>query len=176
VPVSFDPTPLTQGTVDGWFSFITNEPIELKLKGFATYTFLLADFNYAEVGNAYITTTTALAKSRDKVKAAMIGDILGWKTALTDPSLAATLSVQKGQGLAMEAELLQAYAQSKLIASGDALTHGMFYVTPTAQAANVKTLALGGTHVTTAKLFDMSLLDEIYADATLKAVPTPVLS
>src|SRR3984885_13213195 len=27
VPVSFDPTPLTQGTVDGWFSFITNEPI-----------------------------------------------------------------------------------------------------------------------------------------------------
>ena len=32
VPVQFDPTPLTQGTVDGWFSFITNEPIELKLK------------------------------------------------------------------------------------------------------------------------------------------------
>ena len=26
VPVQFDPLPLTQGTVDGWFSFVTNEP------------------------------------------------------------------------------------------------------------------------------------------------------
>jgi ABC-type nitrate/sulfonate/bicarbonate transport system substrate-binding protein len=176
VPVSFDPTPLTQGTVDGWFSFITNEPIELKLKGFSTVTFLLADFNYPEVGNAYITTTDSLKNSRDKVKAAMVGDILGWKDALTSPSLAATLAVSKGQGLTQEEELLQAYAQSKLIATGDALTDGMFYVSPAAQAANVATLGLGGTTVTTSQLFDMSLLDEIYSDATLKAVPVPVTS
>ena len=103
----------------------------------------------------------------------MIGDILGWKDALTDPPLAASLAVAKGQGLTQQEELLQAYAQNKLIATGDALTNGMFYVTPAAQAANIKTLALGGTTVTTAQLFDMSLLDEIYADATLKAVPTP---
>jgi ABC-type nitrate/sulfonate/bicarbonate transport system substrate-binding protein len=52
VTVQFDPTPLTQGQVDGWFSFITNEPIELKLKGFNTATFLLADFNYPEAGTS----------------------------------------------------------------------------------------------------------------------------
>jgi ABC-type nitrate/sulfonate/bicarbonate transport system substrate-binding protein len=174
VPVSFDPTPLTQGTVDGWFSFITNEPIELQLKGFQTVTFLLADYNYPEVGNAYIVTKDSLNASRAKVKAAMVGDILGWKDALTTPSLAASLAVAKGQGLTQQQELLQAYAQSKLIATGDALTQGMFYVTPVAQAANVKTLALGGTTVTASQLFDMTLLDEIYADAGLKAVPTPV--
>ncbi len=176
VPVSFDPTPLTQGTVDGWFSFITNEPIELQLKGFNTVTFLLADYNYPEVGNGYIVTKDSLQNDRAKVKAAMIGDILGWKDALTDPTLAASLAVKKGQGLTQQEELLQAYAQSKLIATGDALTKGMFYVTPSAQAANIKTLALGGTTVTTSQLFDMSLLDEIYSDATLKAVPTPVTS
>jgi ABC-type nitrate/sulfonate/bicarbonate transport system substrate-binding protein len=174
VPVSFDPTPLTQGTVDGWFSFITNEPIELQLKGFNTVTFLLADYNYPEVGNAYIVTKDSLKNSRAKVKAAMIGDILGWKEALTTPSLAASLSVAKGQGLTQQQELLQAYAQSKLIAAGDALTQGMFYVTPASQAANVKTLGLGGTTVTASQLFDMTLLDELYADASLKAVPTPV--
>ncbi len=52
----------------------------------------------------------------------------------------------------------------------------MFYVTPSAQAANVKTLGLGGTTVTVSQLFDMSLLDEIYSDASLKAVPPPVVS
>jgi ABC-type nitrate/sulfonate/bicarbonate transport system substrate-binding protein len=176
VPVSFDPTPLTQGTVDGWFSFITNEPIELGLKGFKTATFLLADFNYPEVGNAYIVTTDSIKNSPDKVKAAMVGDILGWKDALTNPSLAASLAVAKGQGLTQQEELLQAYAQAKLIATGDALTDGMFYVTPAAAAANIKTLALGGTTVTPAQLFDMSILDSIYSDASMKAVPAPVTS
>jgi ABC-type nitrate/sulfonate/bicarbonate transport system substrate-binding protein len=176
VPVSFDPTPLTQGTVDGWFSFITNEPIELKLEGVNTVTFLLADYNYPEVGNGYIVATSSIANDLDKVKAAMVGDILGWKDALTDPALAASLAVAKGQGLTQQEELLQAYAQSKLIATGDALTNGMFYVGPAAQAANVKTLALGGTTVTPSQLFDMSVLDAIYTDASMKAVPTPVTS
>jgi ABC-type nitrate/sulfonate/bicarbonate transport system substrate-binding protein len=176
VTVGFDPTPLTQGTVDGWFSFITNEPIELKLKGFSTTTFLLADYNYPEAGNAYIVTTDNLKNNRAKVKAAMIGDILGWKDTLTNPSDAATLAVQKGQGLTMQAELLQAYAQSALIVTPDSQANGLFYVTPTFQAANLKTLSLGGTTVTASQLFDMSLLDEIYQDPAMKAVPTPVLS
>ena len=175
VPVSFDPTPLTQGTVDGWFSFIDNEPIELADKGFQTVTFLLADFNYPEVGNIYVCTKDSLANDRDKVKAAMIGDILGWKDALTNPTEAATLAVQKGQGLAMSDELKQADIQNtQLMAIGDALTNGLFYVTPASQASSCKTLALGGTNVTPAQCFDMSLLDEIYTDASLKAVPTPV--
>jgi ABC-type nitrate/sulfonate/bicarbonate transport system substrate-binding protein len=177
VPVSFDPTPLTQGTVDGWFSFIDNEPIELADKGFQTVTFLLADFNYPEIGNAIICTKDSLANSRAKVKGAMIGDIMGWKDALTNPSYAAQLAVQKGQGLTMADELKQADIQNtQLIAIGDALTDGIFYVTPATQTASCKTLALGGTNVTPSQCFDMSLLDEIYSDPALKATPTPVSS
>ena len=176
VPVQFDPTPLTTGTVDGWFSFITNEPIELKLKGFSTTTFLLADYNYPEAGNAYIATTDSLKSNRAKVKAAMVGDILGWKETLTNPSEAATLAVQKGQGLTMQAELLQAYAQAVLIVTPDSQANGLFYLTPSFQSANLATLKLGGATVTASQLFDMSLLDEIYKDPAMKAVPTPVLS
>lgn len=176
VPVGFDPTPLTQGTVDGWLAFITNEPIELKLKGFATYTFLFQDYGLPEVATIYITKKEAVAKQRDKVKAAMVGEILGWKYALKDPAYGAQLAVKEGQGLAYKAELLQAYAQNKLIATGDALTHGLFYVTPEAQKASLHTVALGGTKISAAEVFDMSILEEIYEDRSLKAVPTPVTS
>jgi ABC-type nitrate/sulfonate/bicarbonate transport system substrate-binding protein len=174
VTVGFDPTPLTQGTVDGWFSFITNEPILLKVgHNFDTVTFLLNDFNYPEGGNAYIVTTDSLKSARNKVKAAMIGDILGWKESLVNPDESAQLAVQKGQGLTQEEQVLQSKAQNKLIVNADVQSHGLFYATPDFQAANIKTLGLGGTTVTASQLFDMSVLDEIYQDASLKAVPTP---
>ena len=76
----------------------------------------------------------------------MVGDILGWKDALTTPSLAASLAVAKGQGLTQQEELLQAYAQSKLIATGAALTNGMFYVTPDAAGGQRQDLGARGHH------------------------------
>jgi hypothetical protein len=60
------------------------------------------------------------------------------------------------------------------MATGDAMTSGLFYVTPQFQAANVQTLGLGGVTVTASQMFDMSILDEIYQDASMKATPTPV--
>jgi ABC-type nitrate/sulfonate/bicarbonate transport system substrate-binding protein len=175
VAAGFDPTPVTQGTVDGWFSFITNEPIDLGIKGFKTTTFLLNDFNYPEVGNVFICTTDSLKSARDKVRAAMVAELIAWQTSITNPALGAQLAATKyGQGLDASEQTLESKAQNQLIATGDALTDGLFYISPTAQANNVKTLALGGTTVTTSQLFDMSLLDEIFAARPdLKKVPTP---
>ena len=174
VSVSFDPTPVTQGTVDGWFSFVTNEPVELKLKGFDTVTFLLNDYNYPEVGNVFIVRTDALKDSRDKVKAAMTAEILAWKKSIADPHVGADLAATKyGQGLDAKEQALESAAQNQLVATGDALSHGLFYMTPEAQAATLKTLALGGTTLTASQIFDMSILDEIYASADMKAVTAP---
>jgi ABC-type nitrate/sulfonate/bicarbonate transport system substrate-binding protein len=177
VPVSFDPTPLTQGTVDGWFSFVTNEPVELEMKGFKTYTFLLQDYGLPEVACIFTTTKTALIEARDKLKAAMTGEILGWKAALTNPGLAAKLSAKKGQGLTYEAELLQAYAQNKLIVPPGQKPEGLFYLSAKSQAQSCHTVGLGGIHVTPKEIFDMSLLEEIYEETpSLKVVPNPVYS
>ena len=176
VSVSFDPTPLTQGQVDGWFSFITNEPIELGLKGIKTKTFLLADYNYPEVGNVFIATTDSLQElpgqgqgGHDRRDHRLAG--VHHRT----PTRRPRSPCQKyGQGLTLPAEQQQSVAQNKLIAAGDAPDHGLFYIAPATQAANVKTLALGGTTVTASQLFDMSILDEIYqARPDLKTVPTP---
>jgi ABC-type nitrate/sulfonate/bicarbonate transport system substrate-binding protein len=173
VVVSFDPTPLAQGQVDGWFSFITNEPIALGLKGVQTHTFLLADNNYPEVGNVYIATADALKNNRAAVKACMTAEIITWRDCImnpNDPAMATVKDFPTAQTL--PAAQGQSVAQNKLIAEGDALTNGLFYMTPATQAENVKTLALGGTTVTPSQLFDMSVLDEIYAArGDLKSVP-----
>lgn len=177
VTAGFDPTPIAQGQVDGWFSFITNEPITLKEQGIPTTTFLLNDFNYPEVGNVFIATKDSVASQKAKLIAAMKAEIMGWKMSLTNPDTGAQLAATKyGQGLTAAEQGLESRAQNALIGTGDALSNGLFYVTPSAQAANVKTLGLGGTTVTTSQLFDMSILDGVYADASLKAVPTPVTS
>jgi len=171
----FDTTPFTQGQVDGWFSFITNEPIDVGIAGVKTYTFLLNDFHYPEVGNVFIVNTDTLKTSRDKIEACMVAELMGWRTSIQQPALGAQLSATKyGQGLTTSEQTLESKAQNQLIATGDALTAGLFYVTPAAQDANVKTLALGGTTVTTKQLFDMSVLDDIYkAHPELKIPPTP---
>jgi ABC-type nitrate/sulfonate/bicarbonate transport system substrate-binding protein len=173
--VGFDTAPFAQGQWDGWFSFITNEPIELGVKGFKTVTFLLNDFNYPEIGNVFIVTTDSLKNSRDKIKAAMTAEIIAWQKSLTDPAIGAQLAATKyGQGLDASEQTLESKAQNKLIATGDALTNGLFYISPSAQDANVKTLGLGGVTVTKDQMFDMSILDEIYqAKPELKQVPTP---
>ncbi len=173
VVVSFDPTPLSQGQVDGWFSFITNEPIALGLKGFPTHTFLLADNNYPEIGNVYITTTDSLKNNRAKVKACMTAEITTWRECIAHPDEPAQSTLKSfPTAQTLPAAQQQSVAQNKLIAEGDALTNGLFYVASAAQAQNIATLGLGGTTVTADQLFDMSVLDEIYAaHSDLKSVP-----
>ncbi len=173
VVVQFDPTPLAQGQVDGWFSFITNEPIALGLKGVPTKTFLLADNNYPEIGNVFIVTTNSLKSDRAKVKAALTAEIMTWRECIAHPDEPAQATVKDfPTAQTLVAAQRQSVEQNKLIATGDALTSGLFYVTPATQSQNVSTLALGGTTVTTSQLFDMSVLDEIYAaKPDLKSVP-----
>jgi ABC-type nitrate/sulfonate/bicarbonate transport system substrate-binding protein len=166
VPVQFDPTPLTTNTVDGWFSFITNEPIELKEKGFATYTFLLANYNYPLVGNTYCATTDTISSKRDALKAFLKSEIQGWKASIANPAEGAALATNKygkSQKLDLNAEKLQSVAQNALITVGTSGS-GILLLTPAAMAASINSLGVGGTKVTSAQLFDMSLLQDVYKE------------
>jgi ABC-type nitrate/sulfonate/bicarbonate transport system substrate-binding protein len=173
VGAGFDPTPLTNGTVDGWFSQVTREPIALGVAGVETHTFLLGDYGYPEVGNVYVVTTAALRGDRTRVTSALTAEITAWRECISHPNEPAQATVRDypgSQTLALAQQ--QSLAQNALLASGSALTHGLFYVPPAVQASNVHTLAVGGLKVSSAQLFDMSLLDEIYgARPDLKPVP-----
>ena len=178
VPVQFDPTPLTTHTVDGWFSFITNEPNLLKVKGFDTYTFLLNDYNYPLVSETYMVQKSALTgTTRDKLKAFLRAEIMGWHDSIADPAAGPHLAVTKyGKSLGLnEAEqTLESTAQNKLILTPETMTSGIFTIAPTSIADSIHTLGLGGITIAASKLFDTSVIDEIYQEnPELKTAPAP---
>jgi ABC-type nitrate/sulfonate/bicarbonate transport system substrate-binding protein len=181
VPVQFDPTPLTQGTVDGWFSFITNEPVDLAMKGFKVATMMLADHGYPLVSEVYIVHTDFIAKSRDAVKAFLRAEIKGWTDNLVDPGLGASLTVNtygKSLGLAVDEQTLESAAENKLILNADTKTGGIFTISDALIEQNIATLKTGGLDLTADKLFDLSMLKEVYQEnpaliSALPAVPAP---
>ncbi|MEO5876400.1 MAG: ABC transporter substrate-binding protein [Streptosporangiaceae bacterium] len=167
VPVQFDPLPLTTGTVDGWMSFVTNEPNTLKLKGFETTHFLFADQNYPLVSEVYVVADKTIKERRAALKAFLRAEIRGWKDNIADPVLGATLAAKtygKDLGLTVEEQTLESKDENLLISTEETKKNGLFTMTPELIAANIKTLELAGHKVTAEQIFDLSLLAEVYKE------------
>ena len=167
VPVQYDPTPLTTGAVDGWLGYITDEPIMLRSKGFKVDTFLFADYGYPLAGDVYVVSDTTLKEHRDAVKAFLRTQIKGWKKALADPALGATLAVEKygkNLGLNVAEQTLESDAQNTLVLTAETKKNGLLTMTPELIAQNIAALQLGGTDVTAGQLFDLSVLAEVYQE------------
>jgi len=168
VTVQFNPEPLTTGEVDGWFSFITNEPNTLKAQGIDTVTFLLNDFNYPLVSETYMVKKSTLSGGdRAKLKAAMIADIKGWRVSVTDATIGAKLAAEKyGKDLKLDAkeQELEVTAETALILTEDTKANGIFTITDKQIEESIATLKLAGVDITKEKLFDLSLLTEIYSE------------
>lgn len=167
VPVQFDPLPLTQGTVDGWFSFVTNEPNDLKMKGFDVTTFLLADYGYPLVSETFMVRQDTIDSKRDMLKAFLRAEIKGWKDSLADPSVAAGLAANtygKGLGLTVDEQTLESKSQNDLILNADTKKNGLFTITPELIDKNIATLKVGGIDLSADKLFDMSILADVYKE------------
>jgi len=176
VPAQFDPSPLKNGEVDGWFSFITNEPNLLKTQGVETVTFLLNDFNYPLVSQIYIVKASSIQTDREKIKAVLKADIQGWQGAIKDPALPAKLTVTnygKDLGLDEAEQTLESKAQNELIVTADTKANGIMTATPALLDKTIATLKLSGTEIEKSKLFDMSLIDEVYKEnPSLKTLPS----
>lgn len=167
VPVQFDPSPLVSKEVDGWFSFFTNEPNLLKVQGVDTHVFLLNDYGYPLVSETYVVTTDSLKNDRDKLKALLRADIKGWHENLKDPTLSAHLAVTnygKDQNLDEAEQVLESKAENELILTDETKKNGIFTITPALIDKNIETLALAGIKINKDKLFDTSLIDEVYQE------------
>ena len=165
VPAQFSPDPLAAGEVDGWFSFFTNEPNLLKAKGVETISFLLNDYNYPLVSQIWVVKTDTLKNDRDKLKAFLKADVTGWQKSLADPAIGPNLVVTKyGKDLKLdEAEqVLESKAQNTLIVSADTKLNGIGTITPEIMDETIATLAAVGSKISAEKLFDLSILEEMY--------------
>ena len=103
----------------------------------------------------------------------MTAEIMAWRECIASPKLPAEITMLlHGQGITLRVEEEESLAYNKLIASGDVFQHGLLYIDPAEQEANVKTIVSSGVHITAKELFDMTILDEVYQEhPKLKPVP-----
>jgi ABC-type nitrate/sulfonate/bicarbonate transport system substrate-binding protein len=166
VNIGFSSAPLTSGQVDGLMGFVTNIPGPLKRQGFDTYYFGFGDFNFRLVNNDYFVSEDSLKNKRDAVKGFMRGEIRGWKDSLASPEESAKLTVEEygaDLGLDMVDQVDQSKIQDTLIVNDETKKNGLFTMTPELIAKSVELLKISGVE-TTPDLFDMSILQEIYAE------------
>ena len=167
VPAQFDPTPLINGEVDCWFSFVTNEPNLLTQEGIENTFFLIADYGYPLVSEVFVVKTETIENDREKLKALLKAEVMGWHDVYLDPDAAADLTVDvygKDLGLKKEGTLLELASQDELIWTPDTMANGIFTMTDELIAANIEALNKAGLEVTAEQLFDLSLIDEVYEE------------
>lgn len=168
VPVEYDPAPLVNGEVDGFFAFVTNESITVENLGNEVANLLLADNGLPFVAESFVVTQQSIDENREALKAFLYAEILGWKDAVADPEESARLAVEvygKDLGLDAAKELAQAEAQNTLlIQTEETAKNGLLTISPQLQQQSIDSLAAAGYEITAEQLFDLSLLDEVYAE------------
>jgi len=173
VVVQYEPTPLTEKKIDGFMSFLTNEPFLVKAGGFTPVTLAFADNGLPMTSETFVVLQDTIDSQRDMLKAFLTAEIRGWTDAVADPAAAAKLAVEtygRDLGLDLAGQIEQATAQNQLITTPDTEANGLLSLTPALRDSVITTLANMGITITAEDLFDMSLLDEVYAEnPSLKA-------
>ncbi|HSW95269.1 MAG TPA: ABC transporter substrate-binding protein [Patescibacteria group bacterium] len=111
VPVQFDPTPLVQGQVDGFWSFAFNQPLVLQAQGLDTVFMTAFDAGYKFYGDVIITTDTAVKANADELGRWLGATQKGWDYAFANVDEIAKLVA--GKDAALNLDIKQQTSQLK---------------------------------------------------------------
>jgi ABC-type nitrate/sulfonate/bicarbonate transport system substrate-binding protein len=171
VPVQYDPAPLAAGEVDGWLSFVTDEPVALEVQGVETTSFLFYDHGYTSIAGCYVITEQSYddEERRTALTNFMLGDVQGWQDAIADPQAAVDLALGSWSAdleIAPEKALATLEATNDLItARGAGTDRGVF--TLDAEGIDGSLAAVEATGATLDRaVFVPSLLDELFDGRT----------
>ena len=167
VPVQFDPAPLVNNEVDGFIAYLTNEPLVLEAQGIATTTLPFATNGLPFVAKTITATDQSVADNRETLKSFLRAEIQGWADAVGDVDETVRLVTDVfGTALDLDPVAVRAGAQEQnaLIVSADTVAHGLLTISPELQERTLASLAAAGIDVSAEDLFDLSLLDEVYAE------------
>lgn len=168
VPVQYDASVLTNGEVDGFMAYLTNESIIVENEGFATTNLPFADNGLPFVAETFSATDESIENDRELLKAFLRAEILGWTDALADPEEGVRMAVEEfgaDLGLDFDVEMQSATAQNEdLVVSDETAENGLFTVSDSLQAQTMATLAAAGLDLEASDLFDLSLLAEVYEE------------
>jgi ABC-type nitrate/sulfonate/bicarbonate transport system substrate-binding protein len=168
VPVQYDPAPLTNGEVDGFLAYVTNESFVVADQGYEVTNLLFADNGLPFVTESFVVTQDSIDNNRAALKAFLKATILGWKDAIADPDGGADLAINnfgKDLGLNAKKEYYQSKTQNEILVQTDeTAANGLFTISEAMIAQNLATLEAAGYTITAEQLFDLTLLAEVYAE------------
>lgn len=167
VPVQYDPAPLVNDEVDGFIAYVTNEPVALAAAGIPTTNLLFAEHGLPFVAKTVVANDETIAANREMLKSFLYAEIRGWADALENIDETVRLVTEEyGADLDLEPDIVRAgaEAQNALVTSAETDQNGLLTITAALQALTVASLAEAGITVATSDLFDLSLLDEVYAE------------
>jgi ABC-type nitrate/sulfonate/bicarbonate transport system substrate-binding protein len=167
VTTQYSIAPLEAGKYDAHMSYTTNEPLEAKADGFTPVVLTLADNGLPFTAETYTVTQDSIDNKRDLLKAFLVAEIKGWTDAVKNPTQAAKYAVEKygkDQNLAVAEQTEEMTAQNALMLTDDVNKNGLLTMTTDLIDESIKSLAAMGTKITADKLFDMSLIKEVYKE------------
>jgi ABC-type nitrate/sulfonate/bicarbonate transport system substrate-binding protein len=165
VPVQYDPSVLTNGEVDGYLAYVTNESITLQLRGFKVTNLPFADNGLKFMTESYEVAQDSIDNHRAELEAFLYATIKGWKDQVADPASGVDLALKTyGKDLSLDEkeETEQATAANKLIVNSDTDKNGLLTMSQEAIDASLATLKAAGTTITADQLFDTSLIADVY--------------
>ncbi|MFT4211400.1 MAG: ABC transporter substrate-binding protein, partial [Microbacterium sp.] len=115
VPVQYDTSVLTNGEVDGYVAYVTNESITVQAEGYDVTDLTFADNGLPFVAETLVATDDMIADNPDEVKAFLTAEIQGWTDAVNDPQGCSDLAVNTyGADLGLDAATSLAGAEAQL--------------------------------------------------------------
>ncbi len=160
VPVQFDPTPLVQGQVDGFWAFAFNQPLVLQAQGLDTVFMTAFDAGYKFYGDAIITSDTAVKASANELARWLGATQKGWDYTFGHVDEVAKLVVDKSPALNLD--LKQQTAQLKAEAEFMKSPKGFFSMEAATWQAGIdilKSLNQLDKPITAAEVMNTSILE-----------------
>ena len=168
VPSQYDPAVLTAKQVDAIFCFYNDLPVALRTKGIEGYSMLLADFGYNPMSQTYTVLRSSLEDTdkRKQIVDLFRADAQGWQLYEKDPTAAAELTVKQfpDAGLDLKTQTEQAKVQLDIMYSDLTKKEGFAAYTDADVETNLELFKVLGIEGGDAKLWDHSILDEVYAN------------
>jgi len=160
VPVQFDPTPLVQGQVDGFWSFAFNQPLVLQAQGLDTVFMTAFDAGYKFYGDVITTTDTAVKANANELARWLSATQKGWDYTFGNVDQVAKLVVDKSPALNLD--LKQQTAQLKAEADFMKSPKGFFSMDAATWQAGIdilKSLNQLDKPITAAEVMNTSILE-----------------
>ena len=129
VRTGFDPQVLTEGQVDIWPVFLSNEPDTLQRAGYATKVFTAADYGAPTLGLTYVTTDDYAAQHADIVRRFVAAALEGIAYADThrDEAIEIVLTYAPQADRGHQSFMLD--TELEMAKKGEGTTHGVGYQT-----------------------------------------------